>query len=78
MRRRSFIRRHSKFMIALFYCYGWDSQVSSENKYSGYYYYKPSDYSNNGIVIEYSNGNKKKTNYYACTSAEKALEMVSD
>ena len=69
---------YSKFLTALFYCYGWDSKVSSENEYSGYYYYKPGDFSKEGIVIEYSNGNKEKTSYYACASAEKALEMVSD
>lgn len=69
----------STFMVALFYNYGilWDfSFKEPENKYSGYYFYKPGDSQKNGIILEYSNGNTTETNYHRCNSAENTLKNV--
>lgn len=66
-------------MIAILYNYGtyWDfNEKSPNNKYSGYYYHKPGDMSEDGTEIRYSNGYRKKTSYYRVSDANNALIAV--
>ena len=66
---------NNAFKTALLYNYGtyWKlMENEGNNKYSGYYYYKPGD-SEGGITIEYSNGNSTETGYHSVENGEDAL-----
>lgn len=66
---------HSTFRTALNYNYGTFFDLREDaphNEYSGCYFYTPGDNSG-GIVIEYSNGNKKETGYHQCETIREAI-----
>ena len=68
---------YDDFIISLLYNYGthWDFRYDEpQNQYSGYYYYKPGDSAQEGIVLKYDNGREKQTNYIRCNSAVEALQ----
>ena len=64
---------------ALYYNYGtwFDFREEEPGKYTGYYIVD-SFGKDEGIEIEYSNGNKTKTNYFKQKSAKKAIQKVID
>lgn len=64
---------------ALYYNKGtwYDFSDNSLENYKGYYIVDAFG-DNKGIEIEYSNGNKKKTNYFKQHSAEKTIQKVID
>lgn len=66
------------FKTALLYNYGtyYDfREDKGNNKYSGYYYYKPGE-DEGGIAIEYDNGNSTETGYHSAENGEDALSGV--
>lgn len=66
------------FKTALLYNYGtyWDfREEKGNNRYSGYYHYKPGD-SEDGIIMEYDNGRSKETGYHRANNAEEALLCI--
>ena len=71
---------NNAFKTALLYNYGtyYDFRENEgNNKYSGYYYYKPGD-DEGGITIEYNNGNSTETGYHSAKNGEDALSSVLD
>lgn len=62
---------------ALLYCYGnWYSfSDSNANDYSGYYLVNTLS-REDGITIEYTNGNKVPTHYFKCSSAEDVIQEL--
>lgn len=68
------------FKTVLLYNYGtyWDlREDKGNNKYSGYYYYKPGE-SEGGVTIEYSNGRSTETGYHNADTGEYALACILD
>lgn len=67
------------FLSALVYSFGiwWSfSETDPNNDYSGYYLVNPMDTKKNGFEIQYSNGNRAKTNYYRFDDKKAALDMI--
>lgn len=64
---------------ALFYCYGtwFDFRESNAKDYAGYYIVNPLS-REDGITIQYSNGNEVTTHYFKCDSAEQAIQILID
>ena len=69
----------SSMKIAYIYNYGGKltkSYSSTDKDYQGYYVDNVADVEGKGIEIQYSNGNKKKTGFTQCSSAQDALASV--
>ena len=66
-------------LTALFYNYGtWYSfSDSMDGDYSGYYLVNPLS-KDDGITIQYTNGNKATTNYFLCDSADEVIQQIID
>lgn len=62
---------------ALFYCYGtwYDFRDANASDYSGYYLVDSLS-REDGITIEYTNGNKVTTHYFKCSSAEDVIQKL--
>ncbi len=62
---------------ALFYCYGnwYDFSNSNAEDYSGYYLVNTLS-REDGITIEYTNGNKVTTHYFKCSSADDVVQKL--
>lgn len=72
-----YVKADSIDYTALFYNYGvwWDFDVTNAEDYSGYYI-NDSFGDDKGIVLKYTNGNERETNYYKYNSAEEVINKI--
>lgn len=70
------------FYVALFYCSGGYDKIYDDDKmakdYSGYYCEKKDLKNDDGIEVEYNNGNVVKTDLYSYKSASEAINQIID
>ena len=72
-----YVKADSLGYTAFFYNYGvwWKFDVTNAEDYSGYYIID-SFGDNKGIVLKYTNGNERETNYYKYNSAEEVINKI--